>query len=94
MCYYGNESQKNQLWSGIKSVINIRKSSNVNVINKMKNSNGALTSDPVVIANLFNKFFVNVSHEITKIIPRTTKSPLEFIGNSICDSFFIAPSVP
>ena len=83
-----------QLWSGIKSVINIRKSSNVNVISKLKNSDGALTSDPVVIPNVFNKFFVNVSHDITKKIPRTRKSPLDFISNSIGDSFFIAPSVP
>ena len=73
-------------------MINIRKSSNVNVISTLKNSDGALTSDPVVIANVFNKFFVNVSHDITKKIPRTRKSPLDFISNSICDSFFIAPS--
>lgn len=97
--YYYNYFQTNsknmkQLWSGIKSVINIRKSSNVNVISKLKNSNGALTSDPVVIANLFNKFFVNVSHDITKNIPRTRKSPLDFVHNRNCDSFFIAPSVP
>ena len=97
--YYYNYFQTNsrnmkQLWSGIKSVINTRKSSNVNVTSKMKNSNGALTSDPVVIANLFNKFFVNVSHDITQKIPRTRKSPLDFIHNRICDSFFIAPSAP
>ena len=89
-----NSKNMKQLWLGIKSVISIRKSSNVNVISKLKNSDGALTSDPVVIANLFNKFFVNVSHDITKKIPRTRKSPLDFISNSIGESFFIAPSVP
>ena len=54
-----NSKNRKQSWSRIKSVINIRKSSNVNVISKMKNFSGPLTSD-LVIANLFNKFFVNV----------------------------------
>ena len=65
-----------QLWFGIKSVISINKSSNVNVISKLKDSNGNITSDPAVIANIFNKFFVNVSHNITKNIPRSDKSLL------------------
>ena len=70
--YFYNYFQKNsnnmkQLLSGIKSVISIRKSSNVNVISKLKDSNGNVTSDPAVIASIFNKYFVNVSHDITKI---------------------------
>ena len=61
--YYYNYFQKNsnnmkQLWSGIKSVINIKKSSNVNVINKLKDSDGNITSDPAVIANIFNKWVI------------------------------------
>ena len=55
-----------QLWSGIKSIINIRKSRNVNMLNKLKDFIGNITSDPMVMANIFNKFFVNVSHNITK----------------------------
>ena len=82
------------LWSGIKSVLNIRKSSNINVINKLKDSNGNITSDPAVIANTFNKFFVSVSHDITKNLPRPKKSPLHFMGERISNSIYIAPSVP
>ena len=97
--YFYNHFQRNsnnmkQLWSGIKSVITIRKSNNMNVISKLKDSNGNLKSDPVVIANIFNKFFVNVSHNITKNIPRPKKSPVDFMGDRIGSSFFIAPSVP
>ena len=43
-----NSNNMKQLWSGIKSVISVRKSSNVNVISKLKNSNGNITSDPAV----------------------------------------------
>ena len=86
---YFQQNRKNmkELWSGIKSVISIKKSSNINVINKLKDSNGNITSDPAVIANVFNKFFVNVSHNITKNIPRSTKSPLDFMGDKIESSF-------
>ena len=97
--YFHNFFQKNsnnmkQLWPGIKSVISIRQSSNVNVISKLKDPNGNVTSDPAVIANVFNKFFVNVSHNITKNIPRSKKSPVDFMGSRIGSSFFTAPSIP
>ena len=59
----------------------------------LKDSNGNITSDPVVIANIFNKFFVDVSHDISKNIPRSNKSPVDFMGDKIGNSFFTAPSV-
>ena len=89
-----NSNNMKQLWSGIKSVIDVRKSSNINVISKLKDSNGNTTSDPAVIANIFNKFFVNVSHDIAKNIPRSNKSPLSFMGGRVGNSLFTAPTVP
>ena len=72
-----------QLWSGIKSVISFRNSSNMNVINKLEDPNGNITSDPAVVANIFNRFFVNVSHDITQNIPRSNKSPMDFMGDRV-----------
>lgn len=89
-----NSNNMKQLWSGIKSVVSIKQANKINVVNKLKDANGNTTSDPAVIANIFNKFFVNVAHDITKNIPRSNKSPLEFMGNRIGNSFFSAPSVP
>jgi len=83
-----------QLRSGIKSFISIRKSSNVNVSNKLKASDGNITSDPTVIANIFNEFFVSISHDITKKVPRSNKSPATFMSGRVGNSFFIVPSVP
>ena len=83
-----------QLWSGIKLVMSIRKSSNVNVISNLKDENGNITSDPAVIANIFNKYFVNVSHDITKNLPISNKSPLNFMADRNGNSFFTAPSTP
>ena len=97
--YFYNYFQKNsnnmkQLWSVIKSVISIRKSSNINVINKLKDSNGNIKTEPVVIANIFNKYFVTVSCDITKNIPRSNKSPINFMKDRFHNSFFTAPSFP
>ena len=86
--YFYNYFQRNrnnmkQLWSGIKSVIVTRKSSNADIISKIKDTNGIVTSDPTVIASIFNKYFVNVSHSITSTIPRTHKSPTNFMHSSL-----------
>ncbi len=35
---------------------------------------------------------MNVSHNVTKTIPRSKKSPLCFMGDKINNSFFISPS--
>ena len=72
----------------------VRKSSNINVISKLKDSNGNATSNPIVIVNIFNKFFVNASHDISKNIPRFNKSSLSFMGGRVGNSFFTAPTVP
>ena len=95
-CNYFQKNSNNmkQVWSGIKSIIDVRKSSKVNVINKLKDRTGKIASDPTVIANIFNKFFVNIFHNIAKHIPRMVKSPMNFMANRTGNYFFIAPSVP
>ena len=80
------------MWSGSKSVISIKKSSGVNVINKLKDSNGNIASDPVVIATTCNMFFDNVAHSVTKNIPRPNTLPVEVMDDRVRNSFFVAPS--
>ena len=82
-----NSNNMKQIWSGIKSVISIRKSSNVNVISKQKDKNANITSDPAVIANIFNKYFVNVAQDITKNLPISNKSHLNFMADRNGNSF-------
>ena len=53
-----------------------------------------LTSDPTVIATIFNKFFVTVSHDITKKVPRSNKSPVTFMSDRVGNSVFIALQFP
>ena len=93
--YYHNYFSTNsnimkKLWSGIKTIIS-HKSSTSAAINKIKDKAGNVTSDPCKITNIFNDFFVNVANDITKIIPMTPKSPLDYLSNRISSSLFLTP---
>ena len=46
------------------------------------------------MASRFNDFFVSVADSITKKIPRSPKSPLDYLGDENPHSFFIGPSAP
>ena len=81
------------LWTGIKSIISI-KNSQVNVINKLKDKNGNIKTDPATMATIFNDFFVNVADNVTKRTPRSLKSPLDYLDNENPNSFFITPTAP
>ena len=93
--YFHNFSSTNtqnmkKLWSGIKAIIS-HKSSTSSTINKIKDMEGNVTSEPSKISNIFNDFFVNVADEITKSIPKTPKSPLDYLSNRTSNSLFLTP---
>ena len=88
-----NSNNMKKLWSGIKSVISIRRTSSLNTISKIKDSNGEITSDQSAIANIFNKYFTNIAHDNAKKIPRSNKSLVDLMGDKITNPLFIAPIV-
>ena len=47
--------------------------------------------DPVKMANIFNQYFVNVGSNLDKTIPRTRKSPIDYLNNRNGSSMFLAP---
>ena len=80
--FHTNGSNMKLLWSALKSVIS-SKNSKMNIISKFNDVNGDLTTDPEVIANTFNDFFVNVAGNFAKGIPKTRKSPLVYLVMTI-----------
>ena len=74
--------------SGIKTIIS-HKSPTSSSINKIKGKDGNVTSDPAKISNVFNDFYVNVVDGITKTIPLTPKSPLDYLSKRACNSLFL-----
>ena len=91
--FHTNGNNMKLLWSGLKSIIS-NKNSKVNIISKLNDVNGNLTNDPAVIANTFNDFFVNVAGNVAKGIPRTRKSPMDYLGTRNEHSFFMTPVIP
>ena len=67
------------LWSGIKSIVNVKAKSQMLQISHLID-NGKRIDDPVKMANIFfNHYFVNVGSNIDKLIPRTKKSPTDYL---------------
>ena len=50
-----------------------------------------INNDPVKMANIFNHYFVNVGSNIDKSIPRTKKSPTDYLKNRNSNSLFLTP---
>ncbi len=90
---YFHENSKNMklLWTGIKSIISV-KNSRENIIRKLKDADGNVVTDSTTMANIFNNFFVNVAEDVKKRIPRSPRSPLNYLENKNPNSFFVAPS--
>ena len=88
-----HKNNMKMLWNGIKSIISL-KSGNFNSVSYLKDKNGSEITDPKKIAKEFNNYFINVAKNISKKIPRTPKSPLDYLSNPIMDSFFISPCTP
>ena len=81
------------LWHGIRSIVNTSNKSQASYFSQL-NENRKLISDPVKMANIFNKYFVNVSHNIDKSIPRAKKSALDYLKKQNLNSLFLAPVTP
>ena len=91
--FHTSGSNMKLLCSGLKSIIS-NKNSKENIISKLTDVNGNLTTDPAVVANTFNDFFVNVAGNVAKGIPRTRKSPMDYLGTRNEHSLFMTPVIP
>ena len=78
------------LWSGIRSIINV-KNARLNNISQIV-QDGKIVSNPKEIAQSFNQSFVYVASSLDKDIPRTTKFPLDYLGNRNSAFFFVSPT--
>ena len=81
------------LWHGIRSIVNTSNKNQASHISQL-NENGKLISNPVKMANIFNKNFANVGHNIDKSIPRSEKSALDYLKKQNLNSLFLAPVTP
>ena len=88
--FTGHKSNMKMLWSGIRSIINIKNKKIFNISQLVHY--GKVVQDPNQIAKIFNNFFVNIAAKIDSDIPRTRKSSLDYLGCKLEHSFFLSPT--
>ena len=84
-----HKSDLKKSWQVIKAVINKRKYITINT--KFK-TNDATTNDGNVVANKFNKIFVNVGTVLAKSIPSTEKNPVDYLQQDIITKLYFDPT--
>ena len=72
-----NKTNMKMLWAGIRSIVNVKVKTQFSIISHLWD-NGTCVNDPVKMANLFDKYFVNVGSNIDKTILRTNKFPTDY----------------
>ena len=95
--YYDSYFQQNKanmknLWTGIKEIINTKSKSSLQNISQLI-VGGKICKDPQQMANIFNNFFVDVPNQVCSEIPRTKKSPLDYLKQRTTDLIFLRPII-
>ena len=78
------------LWTGIRSISNIKSKQFYNISQLVQN--GETVQNSKEIAKIFNNCFVNTAGKIDSEIPRTRKLPLDYLGDKLEKSFFLSPT--
>ena len=73
-------------WQIIKGIINKRK---YRLNNTKFKHNGAIIEDGKLVADKFNKYFVNVGESLAKSIPQSKRKPDEYINFKTSECFYL-----
>ena len=60
--------------------------------NKKIIHNDVQMSDPKTVADAFNNYFPNIGKNLSNSIPKVEKSPMDYLANPVCNSFFLSPA--
>ena len=83
-----NSKNLKKIWSIIKDIINKKRSSPSST---RFNINNQSINDPSIIAEQFNKFFVNVGPNLAQQLPHMTESPTSYIKHHNPLTMYIQP---
>ena len=85
-----HKSNMKMLWTGIKAIINIKRNKFYNISHLTQN--GKRIDNPKDIAQVFNQYFTKIAAKIDEDIPRTRKSPFDYLGKMNEPTFFLSPT--
>lgn len=79
------------IWKGIKQIVHCKPPISQRSIKLVENGNEK--SDPKEVANKFNDYFANIGKSIiASEIPIACKDPMAYLGNPVCNSFYLFPN--
>ena len=85
-----NKNKSSMLWKGIRAIVNINNSSKKDI--KLINDKGKNVSDPKIIAELFNDYFINIGPNIDNKINKAKHHYKEYMSKVfVNESFFLTP---
>ena len=95
--YYNNYFLNNSknikgTWFGIKQLVTLKQSKS-NFPDKITINNSKIT-DPINIANSFNKYFASIGPNLSEIIPNVNCSIHDYLGEQQSQSVFLIPTTP
>ena len=75
---------------GIKQTVKFKPQANQRLI-KIVDNNSEIT-EPKLVPDAFNDYFANIGKKIENEIPSAPNSPMVYLNNPTCNSFYIFPS--
>ena len=86
------KSNMKMLWTGIRSIVDVKYKAG-STISHLIGADNAEVDDSKEMANIFN-VFVDTATKINEKIPRTEKSPLDYLSSRNLNAFFISAVSP
>ena len=89
---YFDENKNNfqNIWKGIKSLISVKDKVYSNLVT-LKQGN-SLRTDPLDVANIFNKYFVEVGPKLASKIPTSKHHFSKYLKHSLINSIYLSPT--
>ena len=84
--FESNKKKSSMLWKGIRSLVNVNNSTKKDI--KLMNDKGKNISDPKVIAELFNNYFVNIGPSIDSNIKNAKKPYYSYMSHVLQNETF------
>ena len=75
---------------GIKQIVKFKPQASQRLI-KIIDNNSEIT-EPKLVADAFNNNFANIGKNLENEIPSAPNSPMVYLNNPICNSFYIFPT--
>lgn len=84
--FFDNINDCKRIWKGVKQIVNYKPPTSAKHIKLRVNDREIVT--PVEVANAFNTYFSSIGNNLTKSTSTVETSPMEYLCNPVCDSFF------